>query len=171
MEVFELKNNYRIKNDIAIIEIVYKGDIFEMTIDKTLLYKLENFKKIYLLPDKHTQYAVVKFVNEYGSNTSICVHRIITNCPKGKCVDHINHNGLDNRLENLKIVTNSENLLNRKTFQSNNKLKALNVYFKKKSNRFIVQFKKNKKTIHEKSFKYFDEAKEYVDSNRKNYAI
>jgi hypothetical protein len=37
------------------------------------------------------------------------LHREIMHCPKGKQVDHINHNTLDNRKENLRICTGAEN--------------------------------------------------------------
>ena len=40
------------------------------------------------------------------------MHRLITGAPKGMDVDHINHNGLDNRRSNLRICTRSENLAN-----------------------------------------------------------
>ena len=40
------------------------------------------------------------------------LHRIVTNAPDGKVVDHINGDRLDNRSENLRVVTQSDNLVN-----------------------------------------------------------
>ena len=42
----------------------------------------------------------------------IQMHRFILNPSRKMQVDHINGNGLDNRRENLRIVTPSENQLN-----------------------------------------------------------
>lgn len=43
----------------------------------------------------------------------LLLHRFLTNCPPDKQVDHINRNTFDNRQENMRICTASENLLNR----------------------------------------------------------
>lgn len=50
---------------------------------------------------------------ERQNNLSTYLHREIMNCPKNFMVDHLNGNILDNRKNNLKIVTMRENLLNR----------------------------------------------------------
>jgi hypothetical protein len=42
------------------------------------------------------------------------MHRVIMDCPDGMEVDHINGDRLDNRKENLRIVTRHQNMLNRK---------------------------------------------------------
>jgi hypothetical protein len=48
------------------------------------------------------------------SNCNIKMHRQILDIPEGKFVDHINHNGLDNRKANLRIVTKMQNNWNRR---------------------------------------------------------
>jgi len=46
------------------------------------------------------------------------LHRVLTDAPKGNDVDHINGNGLDNRRENLRLCTRSQNNANRHRTQS-----------------------------------------------------
>jgi hypothetical protein len=43
---------------------------------------------------------------------SVLMHRLIVKTPKGMETDHINHDRLDNRKENLRICTHSENMRN-----------------------------------------------------------
>ncbi len=42
----------------------------------------------------------------------IKMHRLIMGAPKGLFVDHINHNGLDNRKQNMRLCTRLENIRN-----------------------------------------------------------
>ena len=45
---------------------------------------------------------------------TVRLHRQLTNAPKGMSVDHINGDTSDNRLENLRVCTHSDNSKNRK---------------------------------------------------------
>lgn len=48
-----------------------------------------------------------------GGRGIIYMHRVILCCEDGQEVDHINMDGLDNRKENLRICSRSQNLANR----------------------------------------------------------
>jgi hypothetical protein len=48
-----------------------------------------------------------------GERYLIHMHRVVLLTPEGMATDHINGDGLDNRRENLRLATNSENNQNR----------------------------------------------------------
>lgn len=47
---------------------------------------------------------------ENGRRSSVYMHRVIMNPPSGLVIDHINHDPLDNRRENLRVCTRAENV-------------------------------------------------------------
>jgi hypothetical protein len=53
------------------------------------------------------------------------MHRLIMNAPIGYDVDHINHNGLDNRRCNLRVCTRTQNQANSKPRKKSSKYKGV----------------------------------------------
>ena len=73
------------------------------------------------------------------SNSHI-LHGFIIDYPKSKQIDHINHNTLDNRKCNLRIVTPSQNQMNRKN--------VCGIWFDKVRGKWCAQIKLNQKIIY-----------------------
>lgn len=121
----------------------------------------EDYKKIekdfnnlsWTITKNRNKFYVQKRVN--GKN--IYLHRYIMNCPKGKYVDHKNHNTLDNRKQNLRITNNADNLRNGE-IRVNNKTGVKGVYFDNKRNKYVANIKVNYKGIFLGRFDTLEEA-------------
>ena len=107
------------------------------------------------------------------TNTYVCcigtnkdrMHRVILErmiaprvLQKHEYPDHINGDGLDNRRENLRVATHSQNMSNRKV-QSNNTSGVRGVTWNKNKGKWQVYIKHNKKQYTIGFFSSLDEAK------------
>lgn len=71
----------------------------------------------------------------------IIMHRLIMGITDPKVqLDHRNRNGLDNRKDNLRIATNSQNTCNRAPYKNRSSL-FKGVYFDKKANKWASQIR------------------------------
>lgn len=104
-----------------------KCDLSEFDILKTFRW---SFAKAKTHSDPNFGYAM-----GHINGKSIAMHRFLTNAPAGKHVDHINHDPLDNRHENLRVVSHAENMRNRRVEPASG---ASGVY--KRGNKWIARF-------------------------------
>jgi hypothetical protein len=87
----------------------------------------------------------------------IHMHRLIMQCPEGLQVDHINGDTLDNRRNNLRIVTASDNAKNRGG-SSNNTSGHTGVSYFKHCNRYMAYIGNKGKIINLGYYKDINEA-------------
>lgn len=67
------------------------------------------------------------YVRGSANGRVVLMHRAITNAPKGAVVDHRNHNGLDNRRENLRVCSQSDNAKNRRATKKTSRFKGVHL--------------------------------------------
>lgn len=88
---------------------------------------------------------------------------------RGMVIDHINHNGLDNRKCNLRICTNQENICNCE-IPKNNKSGCKGVYWAKDKQKWTVQVTINNKTKYIGSYENLEDAiKARQEASKKYY--
>lgn len=112
------KNDYKILEDYAIIFVKKKDLLLEVKVDIEDLEKILNVGRWHATQNSEWKDAGFYMCNRPVNKPCIKMHRFIMNCPRDKVVDHINHDTLDNRKQNLRIVTqfeNNQNLRNNKS--------------------------------------------------------
>ena len=96
------------------------------------------------------------------------MHRQVLNNPDSDFIDHINHNGQDNRKANLRPATRAQNNYNRKKYDNNSYSKYKGVSFKQKNQIWTAQIGLNNKMLFLGYFKKeIDAAKAYDAAARK----
>ncbi len=111
---------------------------------------------------KHTHYAATR---ERGTGRHIYMHRLITGAVENQVVDHINHDGLDNRRCNLRVGDQTMNLHNSNLPPSTSAFRGVSWYARERCWHAQIQVKR--KNIHLGYFaseieaaKAYDEARE-----------
>lgn len=154
-----MKNEILIKENHA--ELIIKSKKYG---DKIVLIDKEDVKKIKIFNyswhlnyrDSINNFYIEASTTKNNKKITYRLHRVITDCPKGLVVDHINHNPLDNRKCNLKVCFTEENNKNRKEIQKNNKSGYKNI--NKHKNKWQVRITRNKKVFNIGEFKTLEQA-------------
>lgn len=152
---FERRNNGK---------FVSKGNVY--CIDGDLLYCYHADGSLLFFTNKSNKEIVSKFnwgkmADGYSAtrvNGKTCaIHRLLTSAPDGTVVDHINRNKKDNRNENLRITDKSINAFNAKR-RTTNKSGRTGVWFRRDTQRWAAEIKKDGKKHSLGCFATFSEA-------------
>ncbi|AYP68281.1 HNH endonuclease [Bacillus phage vB_BcoS-136] len=127
------------KNDIVVfddyVEVILR-DREGLETGRTII-DLEDLKKI----SKHTwSINIHGYARANKNNKYIGMHKLITNTDKNEIVDHKDRNRLNNRKSNLRIVSSSDNAIN-KNIQSNNSSGVSGVSYYKSRDRWVAEIK------------------------------
>lgn len=131
------KNEIILLDNYAVINIKNnKLGLVKCLIDKEDVDIVKDYFWNVRIDPRHPECSI--YVESHKNKKRTHLHRLITNCPDGKVVDHINGDGLDNRKNNLRIVTQKENARNNHF--------SLNINYVKRDDIYNVLFKINNKT-------------------------
>jgi len=92
-------------------------------------------------------YAARVIRSKTGQLNTILMHRQILNAPPGLLVDHSNTNSLDNRRENLRLATPSQNSCNSRRDKSKTYSRYRGVSFSKRKGKWFATIRVNGKKI------------------------
>lgn len=146
-----MKNDYEIRGDVTVIFLRRRnGDVHEVLIDTDDLRLVRRSVSLFYGPSKgSTPYCNVYMGHRRGPGSkSVSLHRYLMQPPDGWVIDHINHNGLDNRRSNLRIVSRTINQHNRAKPLDTGVSGVHGVVWDKTSNRWRARGHRAGKTIY-----------------------
>jgi len=146
LKVVRKENEYDLSGDYG-IGYTSKGEAF--------YFDLEDYDKIKTYYWGINTHGYVVFCRE---EEDVYMHRLVMDVTdKNLEPDHIYHINYDNRKEHLRIVTSSQNNMNRAIFK-NNTSGVTGVVWNKRDNYWVVTIQKYKKNKYIGSFHDFDDA-------------
>ncbi len=108
-----MKNSFRTEGDVTHIALVRKnGEVLETCVDTDDLPLLATFHGTWQAWwERHGQrFYASAVLGPRGKQRQHFLHRFLMGYPKGMVIDHIDHDGLNNRRTNMRVVTNAENV-------------------------------------------------------------
>lgn len=89
----------------------------------------------------------ITYAARHSSSGTVYMHREVKDATKGKYVDHINHDTLDNQKGNLRICSQSQNMANARR-PSHNTSGYKGVHFHKKAKKYSASMQIHGKSKH-----------------------
>ncbi len=131
-----------IVGDIAMIPLTRQEYAF-VDADKAHIVESKNW---HLVTTKGKKYAATITPTPGNRRSKTYLHRMIFGASEALQIDHINNNGLDNRLDNLRQVSSLQNKYNRSR-QRNNKSGIPCVFWSKKHGKWRAEIQHQKNNI------------------------
>lgn len=164
-----MKNKFITWGDITLIELKHKGKTISTAISTQDLERVSSIKGRWYAMDVGGKNGEKIYVGTNIGGVTIYLHHLIMANPPKTVVDHFNHNTLDNRRDNLRVVTYAENAQNRKGAQVNNLSSGYRNVYRNSSGNWFVRLVKNGKTIHVGTFECVEEANRNAIKARQKY--
>lgn len=129
----------------------FGGPVKEIPLTNSPLFALvddEDYDKVlgkpwFLAPNGYIRYSDYST----GKCLTITLHAFLFPAPKGMCRDHINHNKLDNRRCNVRVVTVAQNGQNKSARKTSKSSQYKGVCWNKKIGKWQARIKKDWKPI------------------------
>jgi hypothetical protein len=123
------------------------GEGIYTIVDESVYYRLGHFKWSACGDDERLYAARILKKNECWRAKTICLHREIMNAPKGLLIDHKNNKTLDNRMENLRLATHSQNQYNKGKTKRKTASRYIGAFFFKDRGKWFSAISVNGKKI------------------------
>ena len=91
-----------------------------------------------------SNFRAARTIRKDGKKTTELLSRFLMNPTEGEEVDHANHDTLDDRRQNLRCCTHSENMANMRKFSGTSRYKGVSCH----GNRWQAKIRVNRKQIH-----------------------
>lgn len=167
-----MRNIFEVRGDVtAILLNSPKYGQIETMISTAKLDKAETFPNTWV-PQWNVTTQSFYAVGTIGGRLDrkrYLLHRFITDAEQGFDVDHKNNITLDNTDNNIRILTRSENLQNRRRINPNNKSGTRNVSWCEQDQRWRVFFIVKRKQIFIGQYRELEEAKRIAEEARLIY--
>jgi len=124
-----------------------------LTKGKVAIVDAADYDWLSLLTWSTSQKASGVYACRHVKRKNIYMHRVITNAPAGKVVDHIDHNGLNNRRCNLRICSAADNSRNSRAKGIGRSSVYKGVSWNKRKGKWSASIKYKRKFYH---IGYFD---------------